>query len=125
MKEEYDSSLLNLKHKNEILTKEKKEQKIFFEKKIENLNAENEQIKKELSKLQNEISLLTTHKEDLQNELNDKIIEIKEIGIEYEKQIISIRQNFEESLDNFQTNFRIQSGETDPFDPDHQIGKFK
>jgi chromosome segregation ATPase len=113
MKEDYDAILLNLQSKNETLVQEKQDQNAFFERKTENLLKQKEEATKELFQLQSQVSSLKRDNEKLLNELNDKNIEIKEIGIQYENQMISIRQNFEESLDNFQTNFRIQSGDTD------------
>ena len=38
------------------------------------------------------------------------MLELKEIAINYEKQILEIRQNFEDSLENFKNNFKIQEG---------------
>lgn len=48
----------------------------------------------------------------LEKLLDDKSLELKEIAINYEQQILEIRQNFEDSLENFKNNFKIQSGAT-------------
>lgn len=125
MKEEFDASLANIQNKNDTLLKEKQELKNFFEKKIENLNQDKKNLNEKLSKMSNQVTSLQNDKEKIENSLNEKIIEIKEIGIQYENQIMNIRQNFEESLENFKTNFKIQSGEIDSDHRNNQIGNFK
>ena len=48
--------------------------------------------------------------EDLEKMLDEKTLELKEVAITYEKQILEIRQNFEDSLETFKHNFKVQSG---------------